>query len=182
MAAGPQPRAAELDQLFPLVYDQLRTLARRYVARSEPCTLRPTELVHETYLRLAHQGYVDWRNRAHVIGLAARMMRRVLVDRARRRGSIKRGNGHHIVSLDLVPEPAVFPTVDLLSLDAALTSLTALDARQARVVELRIFGGQGIDETAAVLGISPATVKREWKLAKAWLLLEVERAETRRGT
>jgi RNA polymerase sigma factor (TIGR02999 family) len=162
---------------MPLVYDQLRMLARRYIARNRPATLRATELVHETYLRLAQQGYVEWQNREHLIGLAATTMRRVLVDRARRRHASKRGAGESLVSIDDVPEPAAPMVIDLLAFESALATLSAMDARQAQIVELRIFGGQSIDETAGLLGVSPATVKREWRLAKAWLWKELRSAD-----
>lgn len=170
------PDDRPLDRLVPLVYEELRRLARRrLLRRGALSTLQATELVHEAYLRLAHQGYVEWQNRGHVIGLAAGMMRRILVDHARRRQAGKRGSGHQVISLDEAPEPEAPLAFDVLALESALSALAVLDTRQAKIAELRIFGGQSVDEMAGVLGLSAATVKREWRMAKAWLTREVVR-------
>jgi RNA polymerase sigma-70 factor, ECF subfamily len=169
---------SDLDELTPLVYAELRRLARTYLARSrgrEALTLQTTELVHEAYLRLQQQDYVRWQNRGHVIGIAARMMRRILVDFARRRHAQRRGGFQVRVPLDEAPEPAVVAESDVVRLDELLNELALLDPRQARLAELRLFAGQGIEAVAQLLGVSPATVKREWRLVKAWLLRELKR-------
>ena len=169
---------AALDELLPLVYDELHALARRHIAReAEGHTLQPTALVNEAYLRLVDQRKAGWRSRSHFLGLAARAMRRILVDHARRRRAAKRGGGAHRISLDeaveLEPREWPAPGVDLIALDAALEGLARLDERQGRIVELRFFGGLSVRETAGVLGISPATVKRDWSMARAWLYREL---------
>lgn len=169
-----QGDTSALDALIPKVYDELRALARRAVQRENPeHAFQATELVHDAFLRLVDQGQVDWQDRAHFFAIAAREMRRILVERARHRLAAKRGGGERPASLDetSAPEPvAPGPAMpDLLALDEALAALEALDAQQARVVELRYFTGLTIEETAAALGISVATVKREWSLARAWL-------------
>jgi len=164
-----------LERLIPLVYRELRKLAASYLRgeRSDH-TLQPTALVHEAYLRLVDQRGVDWRNRAHFFGIAARMMRRVLVDHARRRLAAKRDGAAYRISGSGDPiEPERDP--DVLALDLALDGLEALDPRQARIVELRFFGGLTVEETAEVTGISTATVKREWQTARAWLARELRR-------
>jgi RNA polymerase sigma factor (TIGR02999 family) len=164
-----------LERLMPLVYQELRKLAASYMRRERSDhTLQPTALVHEAYLRLVDQRGVDWRNRAHFFGIAARMMRRILVDHARRRQAAKRDGAADRISGsgDLV-EGERDP--DLLALDVALDALEALDPRQARIVELRFFGGLTVEETAEVAGISTATVKREWQTARAWLARELRR-------
>jgi len=168
MRAG-DPRAA--DQLIPLVYEELRRLAASYMRRERPDhTLQATALVHEAYFRLVDQkeGY---QNRGHFFGVAAQLMRRILVDHARTHQAAKRGAGGRKVSLDDA-EAAGYSSqqdVDLVALDDALSRLGAVDAQQSRIVELRYFGGLTIEETAEVLGVSPATVKRDWNMAKAWL-------------
>jgi RNA polymerase sigma factor (TIGR02999 family) len=164
-----------LDRLAPLVYTELLRLARRRMARERPShTLEPTALVHETFVRMMGQRAVSWQNRAHFYAIAASMMRRVLVDHARKREALKRGPGGVAVSLGtgagLPGEP-----VDVVRLHEALDALAELDARQARIVELRYFGGHSIEETAEVLRISPATVKREWATARLWLRRELRR-------
>src|SRR5688500_12263598 len=168
---------AALEALTPLVYDELRRLARRYLARERPDhTLQSTALVHEAYLRLIDQKNVRWQNRAHFFGVAAQMIRRILVDHARGRQASKRGSGAPKLSLDeaiAVPERKDF---DLLALDDSLNSLAKIDPQQARIVELRFFTGLTVEETAEVLGISPATVKRDWVTAKAWLYRDISRA------
>ena len=161
--------ATALDQLVPLIYHELRRQARRYL-RHEGVghTLQPTALVHEVYLRLVQQEGARWENRAQFFGVAAELMRRILVDHARARLAAKRGAGEIAVPLD--PEiPVANEEVDLVSLDDALTQLAKLDPQQARVVELRYFTGLTVEEAADVLGISPATVKRDWVTARAWL-------------
>jgi RNA polymerase sigma factor (TIGR02999 family) len=162
-----------LEQLLPLVYDELRKLAAGYMRKERSDhTLQPTALVHEAYLRLVDQQRVDWRNRAHFFGIAAQMMRRVLVDHARRRQAAKRDAATCYLSFsDEVASPGRDP--ELLDFDRALETLSALDPRQAKIVELRFFGGLTVEETAEVVGISPATVKREWQTARAWLAREI---------
>jgi len=167
-------RQDALEQLLPAIYGELKRLAGSYLRRERPDhTLQATALVHEAFLKLVDQRDVRWQNRAHFFGIAAQIMRRILVDHARAHTASKRGSGERPLSLDdaLVIAPA--PDVDVLALDDALTRLAVVDPQQSRVVELRFFGGLTIDETAEVLGISPATVGREWTLAKAWLYAEL---------
>lgn len=167
-------RQQALDRLLPEIYAELRTLASSYLRRERADhTLQATALVHEAFLRLIDQRAVRWQNRAHFFGIAAQMMRRILVDHARAHAAAKRGWGDGRVSLEdaLVITPA--PDIVLLALDEALNRLSAMDPQQGRVVELRYFGGLTMDETAEVMGISPATVGREWTLAKAWLYGEL---------
>jgi RNA polymerase sigma-70 factor (ECF subfamily) len=159
------------DRLIPLVYDELRVIASRRLAHEwRDDALQTTALVNEAYLRLLGQRGVDWQNRAHFFAIAAQLMRRIIVDDARRRRSQKRGGGDVALPLDDLPapEPSV-GSVDVLALDAALGELERLDPDQGRLVELRFFGGMTVEETAEVLGLSPATVKREWAVAKGWL-------------
>jgi RNA polymerase sigma factor (TIGR02999 family) len=173
---------AALDRLLPVVYAELRRIASRRLRRERSGhTLQPTALVHEAYLRLVQAPEVDWRDRAHFFAVAARVMRQVLVDHARTRDAAKRGGGAHKVAIEEVAEPRVSVDVDLLALDQALGRLTDLDPEQARVVELRYFGGLTIEETAEVMNVSPATVKRDWTLAKAWLRRELGGAAPRLG-
>ena len=161
--------SAALEKLLPLVYNELRRQARGYLGRERrDHTLQPTALVHEAFMRLVGQREVRWQNRAHFFGVAAQLMRRILVDHARAKAAAKRGGGEAPVAIP-APEPAEQPGVDIIALDRALTRLGELDATQARVVELRYFAGLTIEETAEVLHLSPATVKREWILARAWL-------------
>jgi RNA polymerase sigma factor (TIGR02999 family) len=160
-----------LDQLLPLIYDELRRVAANQLrAERENHTLQATALVHEAYLRLLEQREVDWQNRAHFFSIAAEMMRRILVNYAVQRNAKKRGDGVTRLSLD---EAISFSTgetdLDLVSLDAALKRLAELDEMQARIVELRFFAGLTVEEVAEVLEISESTIKREWKMAKAWL-------------
>jgi RNA polymerase sigma factor (TIGR02999 family) len=160
--------SSALDQLLPLVYDELRRLARYYLQRERSeHTLQSTALVHEAYLRLVDQN-VDWQSRAHFFGIAAQMMRRILVDHARSRNAAKRGDGLK-VTLDEKMALAEAQSLDVLALDSALAELSKLDAQQGKVVELRFFAGLSIEETAEAMSISVATVKREWAMAKAWL-------------
>lgn len=169
--------AEALQRLIPLVYGELHGLASRYLSRERrDHTLQATALVHEAYLRLAGQRAVEWQNRAHFFGIAAQLMRRILVDHARRARRGKRGGGVPLIPLDDVNPPSAAPPVDAAdacALDRALSRLEALDPQQGRVVELRFFGGMTIDETAEVLGLSAATIKREWAVARAWLHREL---------
>ncbi len=161
-------------RLMPLVYDELRRLADHYLRRERPDhTLQPTALVHEAYLKLIDQTRVDWQNRAHFFGVAAQLMRRILVDHARRHQASKRGGFRQKLTLDEAVDYSQTRDVDLVKLDDALTALAKFDARQSRIVELRFFGGLTIEETAEALGISPATVKVDWSMAKAWLRREI---------
>jgi RNA polymerase sigma factor (TIGR02999 family) len=173
VAWGDGDRAA-LDRLMPLVYEELRRLARHYMGRERPGhTLQTTALVNEAYLRLVEQEGMRWENRAHFYGIAARLMREILVDHARSRQAAKRGGAQVRLSLSKVDRIASRPDVDLLTLDEALGRLAALDPQKGRIVELRYFGGLGIEETAEVIGVSPATVKRDWSMARAWLRSEI---------
>lgn len=165
---------AALDELLPLVYDELRRLAAYHLQRERSDhTLQPTALVHEAYLRLVDQRAVDWQNRAHFFGLAAEMMRRILVNHALARQAAKRGGHETRISLDEVLDWAEQREVDFVALDGALEKLTVLDPQQARIVELKFFGGLSVEEIATLLSISTATVKREWRMAKAWLFQQL---------
>jgi RNA polymerase sigma factor (TIGR02999 family) len=165
-----------LECLLPLVYDELRHLARSYLARERPGhTLQPTALVNEAYLRLIGQDRVQWQSRAHFFGIAAQIMRRLLVDSARAAKADKRGAGAEHIPIDLIELPAAAGDVDLEALDQALSRLAEMDPRQSRIVELRYFAGATNEETAEALGISAATVKREWTIAKAWLHKQLRR-------
>jgi RNA polymerase sigma-70 factor, ECF subfamily len=162
------------DRMLPLIYDELRHLAAEYLRRERPGhTLQPTALVHEAYVRMIDQRHVDWTNRAQFIGLAAVMMRRILVNHARDRIAAKRGGAAERVPLTIVAEQLGAPEVDLLGLHDALDRLAALDARKCQVVELKFFGGLTMDEIAATVGVSRATVEREWTFSRAWLYREV---------
>ena len=165
---------AALNQLLPLVYAELRRVAARQL-RNERAdhTLQPTALVHEVYLRLADQRQVDWQNRAHFFGVAAQVMRRILVDHARRRGASKRGEGVRCVSIDEAKGVAASNEIPILELDLALDRLANVDSELAKIVELRAFGGLTIEEAAHVLSLSPSTAKRDWRIAKAWLNREL---------
>ena len=159
-----------LDEMVPLVYDELHRLAEHYLgAERENHTLQPTALVHEAYMRLINQRAVDWRNRAQFMGVAAGIMRRILINHARDRVAGKRGGHREQISLSMAEAPATSPGVELTDLDDALQRLQTMDARKARVVELKFFGGLTMDEIAEVVGISRATVEREWSFARAWL-------------
>jgi RNA polymerase sigma factor (TIGR02999 family) len=163
-----------LDALMPLVYSELRQLAQHYLRRERgDHTLQSTALVHEAYMRLAGQSAPQWQNRAHFFGIAAHLMRQILVEHARSRGAVKRGGGATRMTLDeslgMSIAVAQQNEIDVIVLDKALQDLTELDEQQARIVELRFFGGLTIEDTSEVLGISPATVKREWVTARAWL-------------
>jgi len=165
---------AALEKLMPLVYDELRRLARNFMSgEREGHVLQTTALVNEAYLRLVDSSRVQWQNRAHFFAVSCQLMRRVLVDFARSRNYQKRGGGALQVSLHDVMAGSTERPVDLIALDDALTALAATDERASRVVELRFFGGLSIEETAEALKISPETVKRDWNWAKAWLLREI---------
>src|SRR5882724_7933755 len=165
---------AARDELMPLVYQELHRLAHQYMSRERPGhTLQTSALVNEAFLRLADQRDVQWQNRAHFIGIAGQMMRRILVDYARNRGYAKRGGSALQVSLDEQLIVSEERSAEVVALDDALQSLARLDERKSRLVELRFFGGLSIEETAEVLGVSPGTVMRDWTLAKAWLRREM---------
>jgi len=166
--------AAALDELMPLVYEELRRLAHHYMSRERPGhTLHTSALVNEAYLRLVDQKNIHWQNRAHFFGIAARLMRQVLVDYARQRRYVKRGGDARRVSLDEAMIVSEERAADVVALDDALNSLAEIDPRQSQIVELRFFGGLNIEETAEVLKVSPGTIMREWTLAKAWLRREM---------
>jgi RNA polymerase sigma factor (TIGR02999 family) len=163
-----------LDRLMALVYDELRRIAGRYMrGERENHTLQTSALVNEAFLRLADHRNIDWQNRAHFFGVAAHAMRHVLVDHARSRDRLKRGGGALKVALDEAVDVADEEAAELVALDDALRSLAAFDERKARVVELRYFGGLTTEEAAEVLGVSPATVERDWSAARAWLMREL---------
>ena len=163
-----------LDQLLPLVYQELHRLAHHQLQKERAHhSLQTTGLVHEAYLRLAGQQQVDWENRFHFFALAANMMRRVLVDYARAQQSNKRGGGAVHVSLSQAEEKAADRVAEVIALDEALATLATLDPRQSQVIELRYFGGLSVEETAAVLKVSPSTVHSDWRQARAWLYLQL---------
>lgn len=165
---------AALDSLLPLVYDELRRQAARYLRRERVGhTLQTTALIHEAYLKLVDQKHVHWQNRAHFFGIAAQLMRRILVDHARTKKRAKRGGSDVRVSFGEATVIAKTQDLDIVALDEALERLSAIDEQQARIVELRFFSGLTVEETAEVLSISPATVKRDWSMAKAWLHREI---------
>jgi RNA polymerase sigma factor (TIGR02999 family) len=163
-----------LSALMPLVYEELRRLAASYMRRERPGqTLQATALVHDAYIRLMQDSKLSWQNRSHFFGIAARSMRQILVERARARRAAKRGGSRIRVTLDAGLLATEAPAIDLEALDEALTRLEALDAELAQVVEVRFFGGLSIDEAAEALDVSPATIKRRWAVAKAWLAREL---------
>jgi RNA polymerase sigma factor (TIGR02999 family) len=163
-----------LEQLIPLVHDELRRVARRHMAHERVGhTLQATALVNEAYVRLIDVRQVNWQDRAHFFAMSSRLMRRVLVDFARSKGYQKRGAGAQKVSLDEALIVSAEPGADLVALDDALDALAVFDARKAQVVEMRFFGGLSVEETAEALNVSVDTVMRDWKLAKAWLLREL---------
>ncbi len=163
-----------LEALVPLIYKELRNLAHNFLYRERPGhTLQTTALVHEAYLKLIDQNDARWQNRAHFFAIAAQAMRRILIDSARKHAAAKRGGPQAELSLDEVADIALEPDSNLLKLDEALNQLAKIDSRQSRIVELRYFGGLTIEETAEVISVSPATVKREWMMARAWLHQEI---------
>lgn len=169
--------AAALDELLPLVYDELRRLADGYLRRErDGHTLQATALVHEAYLKLIDQQHLNWQNRAHFFGVAAQVMRHILVDHARAHRADKRGGGEAPLALDEAIAVSHERAADLIALDDALTGLAGIDPRKARIVELRCFGGLTEEETGEALGISVATVRRELRLAEAWLYREIRRS------
>lgn len=171
-----------MERLLPLVYEELRRVAHRQLGTERPGhTLSTTAVVHEAWLRLVDQEHVAWADRAHFFAIAARLMRRVLVDYARQHHALRRGGGHEPVSLDAIDEgrePVIASARadELIALDEALERLEAIDARQARVVELRFYAGLTEDEVAALLGVTARTVRRDWTRARGWLYVEVQRA------
>ncbi len=167
--------AEALDRLMPVVYDECRRIAARQIRReARDHTLDPTAVVHELYLRLVDQRRATWENRAHFFAVAARLMRRILVDYARTRRAQKRGGSALLVSLDAAADtPDDSPAADVVAIDEALERLALIDADQVRIIELRFFAGLTVDEVASVVRRSPRTVKREWQLAKAWLFREL---------
>ena len=163
-----------LDKLIPLVYAELRRLARGYMGRESPGhTLQTSALINEAYMKLVDQRNVQWQNRAHFFGVAAQVMRHILIDHARSRHYAKRGAGARKISLDDTAVLSDERAADLVALDDALTAFAELDPRKSRIIELRFFGGLNIEETAVVMKISPATVSREWRAARAWLRREM---------
>jgi len=171
--------AAAPDDLLPLVYEELRRLAASYLRRERPGhTLQPTALVHEAYMRLIEQRRVDWSNRGHFMALAAVMMRRILVNHARDRAAGKRGASAEHVPLTLAGEAIGAAEVNLVDLHEALDRLSEMDPRKGQIVELKFFGGLTTDEIAETLGISPATVERDWKFARAWLYAAISGRST----
>jgi len=170
---------AALDRLVPLIHGELHRLAHRYMRRERAGhTLQTSALVNEAYLRLVDAGRIEWRDRAHFFAVSANLMRRILVDFARSRGYQKRGGNVQKLEFDDARIPSPRRSADLVALDDALTALAEFDPREARVVELRFFGGLSEEETGEALGISSRTVKRDWALAKAWLTRELKRKET----
>ena len=175
---------AAFDRLVPLVYQELRSLARRYMRQERADhTLQATSLINEAYLRLVDVNRIQWQNRAHFLAVAAQAMRRILVESARRRHRHKRGGDVVMVALDEAPDIGHDKGADLVALSDALTALASFDPRMGQVVELRFFGGLSVEETADVLHVSPETVMRDWKTAKAWLLRELSQGnpENRRA-
>ena len=165
---------AALDKLMPMVYKELRRLAHQHLNKERKGrTMQTSDLVHEAYLRLVDQRRVQWQNRAQFCGIAAELMRRILVDRARGRGRIKRGGGAEVITLDAGMIISEQPAIDVVAIHEALNRLAEIDKRKARIVELRFFGGLEVSETAGFMEISETTVMREWKMAKAWLHREL---------
>lgn len=171
--------ASALDEILPLVYDELRKIARRYRAKERgEHTLQTTEIINEAYLKLLNQKENDWQDRAHFFAVASRVMRNLLVDYARTKNYQKRGNGAEKVSLEEVALFTPEPDAQILALDEALNNLAKFDQRKSKLVELRYFGGLSTQETAEVLGVSEITVKREWLKAKAWLYNELSQTSS----
>jgi RNA polymerase sigma-70 factor (ECF subfamily) len=169
--------SAALDKLIPAVYQELRRMADRCLrGENAEHSLQPTALVHEAYLRLIDQSRVEWHNRSHFFGVAAQMMRRILIDHAKTKHREKRGGKARKLSLDEIANYADEPAAELIALDEALKILAEMDERKSRIVEMRYFGGLTVEETAQVLGVSDKTVMRDWNLAKAWLYQQLNRA------
>jgi len=165
---------AAFERLAPLVYGELRKIAHGYMrSEREGATLQATALVNEAYLRLVDAGSVDWQDRAHFFAVSAKMMRRILVDKARSRVRAKRGGHAPKLNLDEIPDPSSGRSGELIAIDDALADFAKLDPRKANVIELRFFGGLSVDETAEVLKVSPQTVMRDWRLARSWLMREL---------
>lgn len=178
LRAWNQGDLASRDRLITLLYKTLRQLAEGYLRQERANhTLQATALVNEAFLRLANGSKIEWQNRAHFFGVAARIMRQILVEYARSHNRLKRGSGITLLTLDEAIETATENNLDLLALDDALTSLATFATRQAQIIEMRFFGGLSIEEVAAVLHIAPITVKREWKEARIWLYRELSREE-----
>jgi RNA polymerase sigma factor (TIGR02999 family) len=179
LAAWRGGRDEALDDLIPVVYGELRRLARQQLRRERPDhSLQPTALTHEAFLRLFGTRQVSWQNRTHFFAVAATLMRRLLVEHARKRGAARRGGPATRVALDEARSPVASPDVDVMALHEALDGLEQIDPRQSRIVELKYFGGMTNEETAEVLGLSPATVKREWSVAKLWLRRALESVDS----
>ena len=169
-------RDGALDELMPAVYGELRRQAARYLRKERNNhTLQPTALVNEAFIKLIDQRNVRWQNRAHFFGIAAQAMRRIMIDHARTRQRVKRGGVQYAVTLDEAMNAGESQPLDVLALDEALTRLAKIDERQARIVELRFFGDLSVEETAEITGLSPATIKREWAMARAWLQAELSK-------
>lgn len=170
LAAASRGDSHALERLFPVVYEELKVMARKHMRDERPDhTLGATGLVHEAFLKLVDTHSVSWENQAHFYGVASQAMRRILVDHARRRTALKRGRQHHVTLDTDAPIPVPDPSGEIVAVDEALQELASEDPRAARLVELRYFGGLSIEQAAGVLGISPATAKRDWVLARAWL-------------
>jgi RNA polymerase sigma factor (TIGR02999 family) len=163
-------RVSAAGELLPLVYAQLRALAGSYFQQQQLShTLQPTALVHEAYLKLVDQSAMEWKDRAHFFAVAATAMRQILIDHARRKHAAKRGGDWQRVTIDQAASPSSLGEIDVLALDEAMTTLASIDPRQARVVELRFFGGLSVEEAAEALKVSTRTVELDWRMAKAWL-------------
>ena len=177
LGAGGNADPATAEELFPVVYDELRRLARGYMSRETPGhTLQPTALVHEAYLKLVDQTRADWKGKTHFYAVGAKVMRRLLVDHARERGALKRGAGWQNVSFSEALDPLGGEVLDpeqLLDLNSALEQLAEIDEREARVVTLRFFGGLTVEQVAEVVGVSKRTVENDWRHAQAWLRLRL---------
>ena len=181
LIAWSQGDAAALDKLIPAVYQELRRMADHYLRSEDPShSLQPTALVHEAYLRLIDQTKVEWQSRAHFFGVAAQMMRRILIDHAKTKHRLKRGGTAIKVSLDENVNFSQERAAELIALDDALQALAHIDERKSKIVELRYFGGLTVEETAQVLGVSDKTVMRDWNLAKAWLYQELTQPGSQR--
>ena len=178
-ANGSTTDPREVSELLPQVYEELRRLARRYLRRERPGqSIQATALVHEAYLRLLKDKRQAWKGRTHFFAIAATSMRQILIERARARAASKRGGSRVRVTMGEAIVPGSEPSVDLLALDEALTKLAHFDSQQARIVELRFFAGLNIEQAAEATGVSPATVKRDWNMAKAWLRRELSREDS----